>query len=406
VADDEAVPAVSIVGLHGGQWYGAGAEAALRRADTIIGALRQLSHLPADLRATRVGLGNSLDDALDEAWRRAAAGEAVCLVASGDPGFFGLVRLAAARAGERPLAVHPAPSSVALAFARVGQHWDDAVVVSAHGRPLAAAVDAVVTHPKVAVLVSGDQPPQALGRALLDAGCGARHVAVCSKLEQPDEEVRRGDLVTLADGDFDPVSVVVCLAPPPVETRGAGAVGVTWGLPEDSYAHRAGMITKAEVRAVALGKLAIPPAGVFWDVGAGSGSAAVETALLAPGLRTFAIEARSDDAGRLRANAEGTNVTVVHGAAPEALAGLPDPDRAFVGGGGIEVLDAVIRRLRPGGVIVATYASLDRAVTGARRLGQLVQVSINRGVPIGAGGAIRLAAEHPVFVCWGPGSQG
>jgi precorrin-6Y C5,15-methyltransferase (decarboxylating) CbiT subunit len=162
------------------------------------------------------------------------------------------------------------------------------------------------------------------------------------------------------------------------------------------------MVTKAEVRAVALGKLALPAAGVLWDVGAGSGSVAIECSRLAPGLRVFAVERRADDVERIRRNAGGTGVVVVAGEAPGVLAGLPDPDRVFVGGGGLDVLESVVDRLRPGGLVVATYAALDRAAAAATRLGQMVQVSVSRGMPLGGTGALRLAAENPVFVCWGP----
>ena len=177
---------------------------------------------------------------------------------------------------------------------------------------------------------------------------------------------------------------------------------LAWGLPDHRFAHRDGMITKAEVRAVALGKLALPAAGVLWDVGAGSGSVAVECARLAPGLRVYAVERQPDDAARLRDNARGTGIVVVEGEAPGVLAGLPAPHRVFVGGGGLDVLESVMDRLRPGGLVVATYAALDRAATAATRLGNVVQVAVSRGVPLGGSGALRLAAENPVFVCWGP----
>jgi precorrin-6Y C5,15-methyltransferase (decarboxylating) len=222
--------------------------------------------------------------------------------------------------------------------------------------------------------------------------------------------VTRTDLAGLAAGSFPPLAVVVLEAPGPLDAAGPGAatagaaVGPTlaWGLPDDRFAHRAGMITKAEVRAVALGKLALPGAGVLWDVGAGSGSVAVECARLAPGLRVFAVERRPDDAARLRDNARGTGVVVVDGEAPGILAGLPDPDRVFLGGGGLDVLESVMDRLRPGGLVVATYAALDRAAAAANRLGHVVQVAVSRGAPLGGSGALRLAAENPVFVCWGP----
>jgi precorrin-6Y C5,15-methyltransferase (decarboxylating) len=393
------VDEVTILGLHGGAWFGAAAGRALEAATTVIGAPRHLAALPPEVVGERVPLSGPLDAVLDDVARRRDLGEKVCLVVSGDPGFFGLARLARARLGASGLTVHPAPPAVALAFARVGLAWDDAVVTSAHGRALEPAVDAVLCHPKVAVLTSPEHPPESLGRGLLAAGCGRRAVAVAARLGEPDEDMWTGDLAGLAGGRFEALSVVICLAPEP---RGDAGPVWAWGLPDHTYPHRDGLITKAEVRAVALGKLRLPAAGVLWDVGAGSGSIAAECARLAPGLRVFAIERRPDDAHRLRANLAGTGATVVEGEAPEVLASLPDPDRVFVGGGGLAVLDAVVGRLRPGGGVVATYAALDRAAAAGVRLGHLVQVAVSRGVAIGADGAVRLAADNPVFVCWGP----
>ncbi len=185
----------------------------------------------------------------------------------------------------------------------------------------------------------------------------------------------------------------------------APTAGLTWGRPEAVFEHRAGMVTKSEVRAVAIGRLDLPVTGVFWDVGAGSGSVAVECALLSGGLEVYAVERQVGDARRIEANAAsaGARVTVVPGEAPAALAGLPDPDRVFVGGGGLDVLDAVIGRLRPGGRVVATYAALDRAAAAADRLGRLTQISASRGERLPDGGW-RLAAQNPVFVVWGPES--
>ena len=394
---------ITVVGLLGTESFGGAADAALRAADVVLGAGRLLDALDADVGGKRIEIGGALGEALELAGERRALGERVCLLASGDPGFFGIVRLAAARFGSQALEIHPAPSSVAVAFARAGIHWDDAVVVSAHGRPLAAAVEAAVGQPKVAVLTAPDQPPEALGRALLDAGCGPRRVTVCARLGHDDEAVTHTDLQGLAAGSFPPLAVVVLQVPDALD--GDDAPTLAWGRPDGLYDHRAGMITKAEVRAVALGKLALPATGVLWDVGAGSGSVAIECARLAPGLRVFAVERRSDDLVRLRQNTIGTGVVVVEGEAPPALRELPDPDRVFVGGGGLNVLESVMGRLRPDGVVVATYAALDRAAAAASRLGHVVQIAVSRGVPLGGSGALRLAAENPVFVCWGPGAD-
>jgi precorrin-6Y C5,15-methyltransferase (decarboxylating) len=397
------------VGFLGDEFFGRAAAAALRAADVVMGIGRLLDAVAADVDGKRIEVAGPLAETLELAAERRALGERVCLLASGDPGFFGIVRVASARFGAGALEVHPAPSSVAMAFARAGLHWDDAVVVSAHGRPLAAAVEEVLPRPKVAVLTAPDQPPEALGRALLDAGCGPRRVTVCARLGHDDEAVTRTDLDGLAAGAFAPLAVVLLEVPGALDGAAPGAVPaasggptLAWGLPDHRYAHRAGMVTKAEVRAVALGKLALPGTGVLWDVGAGSGSVAVECSRLAPGLRVFAVERRPDDLERLRENTLGTGVVVVEGEAPDVLAGLPDPDRVFLGGGGLNVLESVLDRLRPGGLVVATYVALDRAAAAATRLGSMVQVAVSRGVPLGGSGALRLAAENPVFVCWGP----
>jgi precorrin-6y C5,15-methyltransferase (decarboxylating) CbiE subunit/precorrin-6Y C5,15-methyltransferase (decarboxylating) CbiT subunit len=346
----------------------------------------------------RLQMDTDLGAALSEVAALRDGGESVCVLASGDPGFFGLVRLASVRLGAGRFRVHPAPTSVALAFAHLGINWDDAVVVSAHGRPLDPAAQSVLNHPKVAILVSPDNPPQALGQRLVDLGCPPRTVTVLSRLGEVEESVWEGDVRGLATGEFDPMAVVICTVASPGAWDGPGWA---WGRDNSRYEHRAGMITKAEVRSVALGKLAIPAAGVLWDVGAGSGSVAAECSDISPGLRVFAVERNADDVARLRRNLAGSVVQVVHGEAPGALAGLPDPDRVFVGGGGIEVLRSVLGRVRPGGTVVATYAALDRAAAGAALLGRMIQLSVSRAVPIGLEGALRLEAENPVFVCWG-----
>jgi precorrin-6Y C5,15-methyltransferase (decarboxylating) len=384
---------VDLVGLHGGQSFGEDAIRAIEQANVVIGSRRHLSAVGDRISGRTVELTVDLDLLLEQVGLWTQSGEAVCLLASGDPGFFGLTRLAAARLGRDRVRVHPAPSAVAIAAARLGISWDDAVVVSAHGRPIEQAAAAVEQHAKVAVLVSPENPPEALGRLLESRGV-LRKVAVVTHAGAAEETVWEGDVAALGRGRFDPMAVVVCLAPE------AGRRGWAWGLPDSSFAHRDGMITKAEVRAVALGKLGLPASGVMWDVGAGSGAVAAECARLAPGLRVFAIEKRPDDARRIRQNLSGTAAVVVEGEAPGALAELPDPDRAFVGGGGLPVLEAVLGRLRSEGRVVATYASLERAAVAARILGSVVQVSVSRGVPIGD--SFRLTADNPVFVCWGP----
>jgi precorrin-6B C5,15-methyltransferase / cobalt-precorrin-6B C5,C15-methyltransferase len=399
------------------------AKAALRRARTVIGGQRHLALYrawrDADVPAVdTLPITAHTEELMARVRALVSGGEGpLCVLASGDPGFFGILRTLLSHLDRHQLEVLPAASSVSVAFARLGLPWDDAVVVSAHGRPLNDAVRVARTAPKVAVLTSPDSPPEALGKALLAAGCVVDTVAVCSRLGSSDEEVRELSLDELALGRFDPLSVVALIGPGALPLTGWSASGnlerterhdrvLAWGRDDATYAHRGGMITKAETRAIALGKLSLPEQGVLWDVGAGSGSIAIEAALLCPGLTVFAVDASEEDAERISTNAAaaGVGVHVISGAAPGSLAGLPDPDRAFVGGGGIDVLESVLGRLTPGGHVVATFAALDRAVEAAHLLGHLIEVRADRGERL-PDGSWRLAANNPVFLSWGPSDE-
>ena len=398
---DPAVLPVAVVGVVGGEVFGPSARRAVAEAELIVGSPRHLARFPApDGEQQRIELVGALPPMIDAIAVRQAEGRRVCVLSSGDPGFFGITRLLAERFGAKGLQVFPAPSSVSLAWAAAGLSWDDADVVSAHGRPLAEAVATAIQSAKVAVLTSPSNPPEVLGKELLAHGCGPRRVVIASQIGEADERVVDTDLDGLAGGQYDPMSVVLLIAP---DAR-AGAPSISWGRREDRFAHRRGMITKAEVRSIVLGALELPRLGVLWDVGAGSGSIGIEAATIAPALRVYAVEQSADDAARITANAReagvATNVDVVVGRAPEVLPGLADPDRVFVGGGGVDVVRACWERLGPGGLLVATFVVLDRAVTAMELLGEMIQVHVDRCVPVGGVG-MRLEPTNPVFVCRG-----
>lgn len=399
-----AEPVVSVVGVVGGEVFGPVARSAIAAADILVGSPRHLAWFADDPLRSRsselIELVGPLPPLIAHIASHRAAGRRVCVLSSGDPGFFGITRLLAERFTSDGLQVLPAPSSVSLAWAAAGMTWDDADIVSAHGRPLADAVKHAMRSPKVAVLTAPSNPPETLGKELIAHGCGPRRVVVASRLGEADQLITHTDLVGLAAGQFDPMSVVLLVAAAP----GASAPKLSWGRPETDYAHRAGMITKSEVRSIVLGKLALPRTGVLWDIGAGSGSVGIEAATVSPGLRVYAVERAHSDAPNIATNARKAGVEasidVIVGTAPEALTDLPAPDRVFVGGGGLDVVDACWQRLRPGGVLVATFVVLDRAVAVMQLLGSMVQVHVDRAVPIGGIG-MRLEPTNPTFVCWG-----
>jgi cobalt-precorrin 5A hydrolase / cobalt-factor III methyltransferase / precorrin-3B C17-methyltransferase len=273
------------------------------------------------------------------------------------------------------------------------------VVASCHTGDAAAAAAQVAGAPVAAVLCGPAAPPEAVGAALVTLGAHHPIVAVATRLgEAGDALTRLDDVAALAAGRFDHRSVVV-LAHPPSPVRASARTG---GRPVGAFAHRAGMITKPEVRAVVLGHLDLPERGVLWDVGAGSGSVAIEAALAAPGLRVVAVERDPTAAATIVGNAAvlGAVVEVIEGTAPAVLTGLPRPDRVFVGGGGIDVLDAALAAATPGARLVATYAAADRALAARTRLGGLAQLSVDRASDLPDGG-VRFVADNPVFVAWG-----
>jgi precorrin-6Y C5,15-methyltransferase (decarboxylating) len=418
----EARVRVAVVGVPGEGLDGLGpaGRARLESASLIVAGRRLLQQL-GDVSATRLAIEGEMADVLTAIEQTVASGGRACVLASGDPGFFGIVRLLAQRLGPEHLEVLPAPSAVSIAFARLGLPWDDAVVISAHGRPLEQAVDAAIASraAKLAFLTAPDAPPEALAKALLAAGAADVRAVVATSLGTPSESVTETTLCDLARGTFDWFSIVIVLTrdgvhrdpaltwpprPPAAVDTAIRQTVLSFGADEDDFEHRDSMVTKSEVRAVVLARLALPVSGVLWDVGAGSGSVGIEAAVLAPALRVVAFEKRTEDARRIRANAHRCGVTdrveVVVGTAPGSLQGRPQPDRAFVGGGGLELLDAVLGRMQPGGRVVATYAAIDRAAAAAARLGNLVQLHADRGRLFPDGG-VRLEASNPVFITWG-----
>ncbi len=294
----------------------------------------------------------------------------VVVLASGDPGFFGITRLLGERFGSADLRVLPAVSSVALAFARAGISWDDAVTVSAHGRGPRRAVNVCRSHPKVAVLTSPDFGPAELAGSLDGLG---RTFLVAEKLGGPDERVFRGDAGSVVGGSWEDPNVVLVLDEERASGKGwissgYGSVG-RWALPEDEFEHRAGMITKGATRALVLSRLAPGPGDLVWDVGAGSGSVVIECARL--GAAAVAVERDPESCVRIRRNAKrhAAYVEVVEGDAPEVLRDLPEPDAVFVGGTGGPFEEIVkLCAVRARRSVVLTLIGIERVVPAGKVL--------------------------------------
>ncbi len=382
-------------------------------ATLVVGARRHLDAAALPPGVQRIGLG-PLAPALDAIEEHLAKGGTATVLASGDPGFFGIVRALAERFGPAALDVRPSAPSVAVAFARLGLTWDDAVVVSAHGRDPRTAVNVCRAHAKTAVLTGPGAGPGELGAALADTGI-ERTLVVAAALGTAEESVERLSPADAAARDWSAVgvSVVLCLdegrvlSPVPRTVAGPRPSPAGWALPEDAFAYRDSMVTKYEVRALALSRLGPRTGDLVWDIGAGSGSVAVECARF--GAAVVAVERAADGVDRVLANAaaHGVDVQAVHGSAPAVLGQLPDPDAVFIGGGGADlpaIVAACAARVRR--VVVVTLAALDRvadvraALAGAGLVVEGVLLQSSRLAPL-PGEVSRLAATNPVFVLWG-----
>lgn len=386
---------VTVIGCDGRPFTDEAA-AALADASLVAGARRHLDAAPVPETASTVVI-KRLDEALDAI---AAHPGPVAVLASGDPGFFGIVRAIRDR-GIEPRVI-PAVSSVALAFARIGTDWDDALVLSAHGRDRRQVLAAALASPKAAVLTApGDAAPDSLGAELRAAG---RAVYVAERLGHADERVSRYE----TGASYADPNVLLALDPaaPSAPRWLAGHPGAPagWALPETDFEHRDSMITKSEIRALVLARLGPAPGRIIWDIGSGSGSVAVECARF--GAWTIAIESDPEQCARIRRNAaaHGVYLRVREARAPAAFDGLPAPDAMFAGGGDNETLAAALAS-GPSRVVV-TCACVDRVapvceiLTRAGYSAEGTQLQASRLTKLPSG-SIRLAALNPVIVIWG-----
>jgi precorrin-6B C5,15-methyltransferase / cobalt-precorrin-6B C5,C15-methyltransferase len=311
--------------------------------------------------------------------------------------------------GAEHVVIHPNLTAVQTACARLQMPWQDATVVSLHGRawePLTAALD---KPGPLLIYTDPAHTPGEIARFLLARGLAQARVCVLEDLGQDAERITWMSLAEAREREFSPLNLVV-VVPEPGEVRPVHPQ-LYLGLPEAALVHQAGLITKAEVRVVALAKLKLLPGQVLWDVGAGCGSVGLEASLLIPGGKIFAVERHPERAVQIAANRDKFgvhNLEVVCAPAPLCLAPLPDPQRVFVGGGGPEVgaiIQEAVRRLGPEGRVVVTAALLETLATARTALEQagweveVVQLQVSRSHDLAGGTALQ--ALNPVWIVTG-----
>jgi precorrin-6Y C5,15-methyltransferase (decarboxylating) len=374
----------------------------VEQATLLVGSDRHLSYFP-NHPASRLVLGD-FTQAIQEIRNYLETGDSnscIVVLVSGDPLFFGLGRLLLEELPREQLTFHPHLSAVQLAFSRIKVPWQDAQVISAHGRSLENLTQSLQQGvEKIAVLTDRTNTPNAIARLFLslDLACSYQFW-VCENLGGSDEKVQWLSIDALLEEKFAPLNVVVLLRQSESANQSLDIDSLPLlGLPDQTFASfsdRPGLMTKREVRLLVLGELALQPGQIVWDIGAGTGSVSIEIARLSQTSQVYAIEKSAIGIALIERNCrrlQVNNVVSTHGSAPDILQHLPEPNRIFIGGSGgnlNSILDSCHARLAPNGLVVLALATLEHLNTTLSWLDsyrwdyRLLQVQLSRSVPVG-----------------------
>lgn len=372
----------------------------------LAGSERLLRFFP-DFHGKKVPIEGKLSLFLDDLYEESAEAT-VTLLASGDPLFFGIGSLVTKRFGSEHVTVIPHVSSMQLAFAAVGISWSEAYLGSCHGRDVQGLANIIQNYEKVGLFTDEENSPQHIAQHLLSFNDAQWTAIVCENLEAPDQRIRVFALEDLAEArDISPLNILILKRDEKQEPQ-----AIIPFLDEEAFAHRSplhGLITKKEIRALSLACLGLHSRSVVWDIGAGSGSVAIEAAKIARFGKAFAIECDPEGVALCEQNVKHhrtDNVQVIAGRAPEALRGLPAPDAVFVGGSKgemQEILSYSLEQLRPRGRLVVNAVTLDNVNEAyqffkSRAIQpQVMMVNISRGKPL-AGKYTRYEAMNPIHI--------
>ena len=361
-------------------------------ADILAGNERTLSLVP-EAPGERIPVGADLDAVVGEI---NSAGDAkVAVLVTGDPLFYGLARFLCDRLGSDRCEIIPHVSSMQMAFARVKESWDEAYLTNLANHTIDSVVEKIRVASKVGLFTTEQITPAQVAKKLLARRIDYFTIYVCENLGARNERVTRGTVAEIAEQSFEPLNVMVLVREGDIPDRPRQSrIRSMFGNPDEEFVQstpKHGLLTPAEVRAVALAQMALHHNSIVWDVGAGSGSVSVEAAQLAPGGQVFAIERDKEDEALIRQNADRfgvVNVTPILGTAPEVWANLPYPDAVFIDGSGKEIArlaELAFDRLNPGGRFVANVVSIQSLDEVTEALGKKTSqvdvwmVNISRG---------------------------
>ena len=343
-------------GIEGWEGFGSKALEVIAKTEVMVGRQRHLDIFP-DFSGDKMPLGD-LPELLDFL---KTTQKQVVVLATGDPNFFGIARFLLRNLPKERIEIFANVTSMQYAFARIKEPWDDAIFVSVHGRGMQPAIDKIVAAEKVCVLTDKVNTPAAIAAELIDRGAEGYEAWLCEDLGLPGEKITRRDLRGLLDITSSELNILILIKTYEPNLTQYPLIGIE----DDEFHTSKKLITKQEVRAVTLAKLQLQNDLVMWDIGAGSCSVSIEASNLMPNGRIYAVEQNSQCIAFIRENLNkfaARNVKLVEGEAPDALDGLPDPDRVFIGGSGgmlEEIIITVDNRLKSDGKVVLNAVTLD-----------------------------------------------
>jgi precorrin-6Y C5,15-methyltransferase (decarboxylating) len=381
------------IGEDGAEGLSPAARALIANAKLVVGGRRHLALADGLPKGECIAWPSPIAEAMPTIL--AYRGEPVTVLASGDPYCFGIGATLSAHVPPAETICLPAPSSLSLACARLGWALDDTTTLSLCGRPIHTLAPALQPHRRLLVLSADSTTPAEVAAYLGSRGFGSSLLHVLEALGGPRERVRSTTADRYGFNDVEPLNLIGIEVQANADAK---IIPLASGLPDEMFEHD-GQITKREIRAVTLSSLAPRAGELLWDIGAGSGSVAIEWLLRHPANQAIAIEQDPIRAARAAGNSAELGVPgleIVTGEAPAALEGLPQPNAIFIGGGGdAEVIATGWQALKVGGRFVANAVTIDTETAllaaQARFGGTLTRLSVERLDKVGGKQAFRPA---------------
>jgi precorrin-6Y C5,15-methyltransferase (decarboxylating) len=388
--------------------------AIVEKADILIGGKRHLSYF-AHLPAEKVPLYKNFEQVIRTIKASLKKKKRIVVIASGDPGYHGIARYLIKHLGKDTIEIVPNITTFQAAFAKIKESWDDALLLSAHGHSLPHLASLLKKHNKIGILTDEKNTPAAIARQVLekDPSLNTTIAFIVEQLGTKEEKIRKYHFKNVVGKKFSSLNAMILF--PPASGRKEDEI-MHLGIPDKRFSHQGGLITKEDIRIFTLAKLNLPRGGVFWDVGSGSGSVAIQASILAPDLRVYAVEKHKKRISDIKRNCKNFQreqfITPVPGEAPGILKALPKPHRIFIGGTEgqlLPILRYCKRALLPDGKIVinaATLETVNAAVSFFDRSGWISTVTLlNISKMKKIGTQKRFQPLNPIFVIEGSQSK-